>query len=52
VQHSPGTEIGTFPIYLNEKSLIDSLVCHFGAGLSVGRHVDMPGLTPEAKVLA
>lgn len=53
VQHSPETEIGTFPIYLNENGLLDPLVCHFGTELNVGHwHADMPGLTPEAKVLA
>lgn len=52
-QHSPEKEIGTFPIELTEDGLKDEKINHFGSTLSVGHwHNDMPGLTPQSKVLA
>ncbi|MFT3904291.1 MAG: type 1 glutamine amidotransferase [Niabella sp.] len=52
-EHSPEKEIGVFPIQLTEDGLRDEKLNHFGSSLSVGHwHSDMPGLTPESKVLA
>jgi len=52
-EHSPEKEIGVFPIQLTEHGLKDEKLDHFGAVLSVGHwHSDMPGLTPQSKVLA
>ena len=52
-EHSPEKEIGIFPIQLTEDGLRDEKVLHFGSSLLVGHwHSDMPGLTPECKVLA
>lgn len=52
-EHSPEKEIGKFPITLTEAGEQHPLLSHFGSMLSVGHwHSDMPGLTPEAKVLA
>jgi GMP synthase (glutamine-hydrolysing) len=51
--HSPEKEIGKFPIRLTADGKANSKVAHFGEVLEVGHwHNDMPGLTPEAKVLA
>ncbi|OCQ21005.1 GMP synthase [Pseudoalteromonas luteoviolacea] len=52
-QPSPEREIGKFPIHLTEAAKSHALVSHFGEQLEVGHwHSDMPGLAPEAKVLA
>ena len=52
-EHSPEKEIGVFPIHLTEEGLRDEKVLHFTSPLRVGHwHSDMPGLTPECKVLA
>lgn len=51
--HSPEKEIGKFPIMLTEEGLVNRKFSHFGHGLEVGHwHNDMPGLTPDAKILA
>jgi len=51
--HSPEKEIGKFPIVMTEEGRRNSKLSHFGDGLAVGHwHNDMPGLTPEAKILA
>lgn len=51
--HSPEKEIGMFPIFLTRDGLANEKFAHFGARLDVGHwHNDMPGLTPEAKVIA
>ena len=51
--HSPEKEIGKFPIVLTEAGKGNAKVAHFGDVLEVGHwHNDMPGLTPDAKVLA
>lgn len=53
VEHSPEKEIGVYPIYLTEKGKLNPLINHFGKELMVGHwHGDMPGLSPEAEVLA
>lgn len=50
---SPKKEIGKFPIVLTEEGLRNEKFKHFGAMLEVGHwHNDMPGLTPEAKIIA
>jgi len=50
---SPEKEIGVFPIALTAAGLNDAALAHWGATLPVGHwHSDMPGLTPESKVLA
>lgn len=50
---SPEREIGKFPITLTPAGLHHPLMAHFGATLPVGHwHNDMPGLTPDAHVLA
>jgi GMP synthase (glutamine-hydrolysing) len=52
-EHSPNREIGVFPIMLTEDGKRDPLVGRFPPKFDVGHwHGDMPGLTPEAKVLA
>jgi len=52
-EHSPEKEIGVFPIRLTEAGLMDEKINHFGSSLPVGHwHNDMPGLTPQSKVLA
>lgn len=52
-EHSPQKEIGVFPIQLTPDGLLDEKVNHFGTSLAVGHwHNDMPGLTPDCKVLA
>lgn len=51
--HSPEKEIGKFPITLTEDGSKDEMFSHFGKTLDVGHwHNDMPGLTPEAKIIA
>ena len=50
---SPAKEIGKFPIQLTTAGLSHPLLAHFGDGLEVGHwHSDMPGLTPQARILA
>jgi GMP synthase (glutamine-hydrolysing) len=52
-RHSPEKEIGVFPITLTEEGINDTKIAHFGNSLPVGHwHNDMPGLTPESKILA
>ncbi|MCO7262355.1 type 1 glutamine amidotransferase [Dickeya zeae] len=51
--HSPEKEIGKFPIFMTDTSEKNALFSHFGNKLDVGHwHNDMPGLTPEAEILA
>ena len=51
--HSPEIEIGKFPIRLTQDGLNNDKFAHFGSSLEVGHwHNDMPGLTPEAKIIA
>lgn len=51
--HSPEKEIGKFPITLTEDGCKDEMFSHFTKTLEVGHwHNDMPGLTPEAKIIA
>jgi len=51
--HSPEKEIGKFPITLTEAGKQHELFTHFGNTLDVGHwHNDMPGLTPDAIVIA
>jgi len=53
VNQSPEKEIGVFPITLTKLGTEDEKINHFGTYLNVGHwHNDMPGLTPESKVLA
>ena len=52
-EHSPEKEVGKFPIVMTEEGRRNPKFSHFGNGLAVGHwHNDMPGLTPQAKVLA
>lgn len=52
-EHSPEKEIGKFPIHLTQDGLANDKFSHFGVSLDVGHwHNDMPGLTPEAKIIA
>ena len=52
-EHSPETEIGKFPIVLTPAGRADDKFAHFGPTLEVGHwHSDMPGLTPDAVVIA
>ncbi|PHM33262.1 type 1 glutamine amidotransferase [Xenorhabdus innexi] len=52
-EYSPEKEIGKFPIMLTEAGLKNDHFAHFGKILEVGHwHGDMPGLTPEAKIIA
>lgn len=52
-EHSPEKEIGKFPIMLTRDGLANERFTHFGARLEVGHwHNDMPGLTPEATIIA
>ncbi len=52
-EHSPEKEIGKFPITLTEEGRDNARIAHFGKILDVAHwHNDMPGLTPDAKVLA
>lgn len=51
--HSPNREVGVFPITLTEDGKQDPIIGAFPEKFMVGHwHGDMPGLTPEAKVLA
>ena len=51
--HSPEKEIGKFPVRLTDAGKANPLFEGFGSVLNVGHwHNDMPGLTPQAKVLA
>ena len=51
--HSPEKEIGKFPVRLTDAGKANPLFANFGHELNVGHwHNDMPGLTPQAKVLA
>jgi len=51
--HSPEKEIGKFPVRLTEAGKSNPLFEDFGHELNVSHwHNDMPGLTPQAKVLA
>lgn len=51
--HSPETEIGVWPISLTEEGKADPKFSHFDSTLLVGHwHNDMPGLTPEATIIA
>ena len=53
VEHSPEKEIGKFPIRLTPEGQANDKFTHFGASLKVGHwHNDMPGLTPDAKIIA
>lgn len=50
---SPEKEIGKFPVTLTREGLADPMTAPFGPVLEVGHwHNDMPGLTPDAVVLA
>lgn len=52
-EHSTEIEIGVFPIRLTEAGLSDKKLQHCSSTMFVGHwHNDMPGLTPESKVLA
>lgn len=52
-EHSPHKEIGVFPIHITEEGKQDPLLAGLPATFPVIHwHSDMPGLTPEAKVLA
>jgi GMP synthase (glutamine-hydrolysing) len=51
--HSPEKEIGKYPIFLTREGLANAKFAHFGERLDVGHwHNDMPGLTPNAKIIA
>ena len=51
--HSPEKEIGKFPVRLTDAGKANPLFEDFGHELNVGHwHNDMPGLTPQAKVMA
>ncbi len=51
--HSPNREIGVFPVTLTEDGKQDSIIGTFPEKFMVGHwHGDMPGLTPDSKVLA
>ncbi|MDR0749640.1 MAG: type 1 glutamine amidotransferase [Tannerellaceae bacterium] len=51
--HSPEKEIGVLPIQLTADGLNDDKINGFGSTLPVGHwHNDMPGLTPECRILA
>ncbi|MBV7404236.1 type 1 glutamine amidotransferase [Enterobacter sp. ENT03] len=52
-EHSPEKEIGKFPLFMTQSGEKHTLFSHFGHKLDVGHwHNDMPGLTPEAEILA
>lgn len=52
-EHSPNKEIGKFPITLTDAGLGNDKFAHFGRSLDVGHwHNDMPGLTPDAVLIA
>jgi len=51
--HSPNREIGVFPVTLTKDGAEDPIFSKFPKQFTVGHwHGDMPGLTPESKVLA
>lgn len=51
--HSPEKEIGNFPVTLTDYGKTHPKLAHFGEVLETGHwHNDMPGLTPEAKIIA
>jgi GMP synthase (glutamine-hydrolysing) len=51
--HSPNREIGTFPIELTDEGKRDPIFSSFPITMNVGHwHGDMPGLTPDSKILA
>lgn len=51
--HSPNREIGVFPVTLTEDGKRDPIFGTFPEKFPVGHwHGDMPGLTPQAKILA
>ena len=51
--HSPNREIGVFPVTLTEDGIQDPIFSKFPKQFNVGHwHGDMPGLTPESKILA
>ena len=53
VMQSPEKEVGHYPITLTTAGLQDDKLAHFGPSLVIGHwHNDMPGLTPEAEVMA
>ncbi|HWY79180.1 MAG TPA: hypothetical protein VNW29_02375 [Candidatus Sulfotelmatobacter sp.] len=52
-EHSPNREIGKFPIILTKDGKQDPNFASFPETLSVGHwHGDMPGITPDTKILA
>lgn len=52
-EHSPEKEIGKFPVTLTPDGKANRKFAHFGDTLEVGHwHNDMPGLTPNAKIIA
>ncbi|OTA21768.1 glutamine amidotransferase [Xenorhabdus beddingii] len=52
-EHSPEKEIGKYPITLTTEGAKNDKFTHFGETLEVGHwHNDMPGLTPDAKIIA
>ena len=52
-EHSPEKEIGKFPIFLTEDGARNEKFSGFGETIEAGHwHSDMPGLTPDAKVIA
>src|SRR3989344_768879 len=51
--HSPSREIGVFPITLTKDGKQDPIFSKFPEKFMVGHwHGDMPGLTPDSKILA
>ncbi len=52
-EHSPNKEIGVFPVELTQDGKLDPIIGTFPEKFLVGHwHGDMPGLTPDAKILA
>lgn len=52
-ERSPNREIGTFEVSLTHDAKSDPIFSSFPMRFEVGHwHADMPGLTPESKVLA
>ncbi len=52
-EHSPNREIGVFDVSLTDDAKSDPVFSRFPKTFPVGHwHGDMPGLTPESKVLA
>jgi GMP synthase (glutamine-hydrolysing) len=53
VEHSPEREIGLYEVKLTEAGKVDKLTGLLDAAFETGHwHGDMPGLTPDAEVLA